>query len=50
MYFAAETDMLKALREAIFDEVVTKVDKIKGKYFNDLLNFITSLELVKNFF
>ncbi|KAI1725012.1 erv1 / alr family domain-containing protein [Ditylenchus destructor] len=43
MYFVSETDMLKAMRSALLDEVVRADDIITGQHFGDLHNFVSLL-------
>jgi len=50
LYFSFEKYILKALREAIFDEIVTKVEIIEGKERKHLLAFLNILENVENNF
>lgn len=43
MYFVSETDMLKAMRSALLDEVIRADDIITGQHFGDLHNFVSLL-------
>jgi len=43
MYFASETDMLKAMHSALHDEVVRASDRIEGHNFTNLYNFVSLL-------
>ncbi|VDN58765.1 unnamed protein product [Dracunculus medinensis] len=43
LYYVSETDMLKAMRMAIYDEVIKIGDKIQGDDFIALYNFIDLL-------
>ena len=48
MYFASETDMLKAMHSALHDEVVRASDRIEGHNFTNLYNFVSLLADVSN--
>uniref|UniRef100_A0AC34QA09 Sulfhydryl oxidase n=1 Tax=Panagrolaimus sp. JU765 TaxID=591449 RepID=A0AC34QA09_9BILA len=43
LYFASETDMLKAMYSALHDEVVRANDRIDGQNFTNLYNFVSLL-------
>lgn len=50
MYYVSETDMLKAMHMALYDEVI-RIDKvIKDKNFKNLYNFVEVLSDVCFFF
>ncbi|CAD5218701.1 unnamed protein product [Bursaphelenchus okinawaensis] len=40
MYFASETDMLKAMRQALVDEIIRTNDFVNGQNFTNLQNFV----------
>lgn len=46
LYFASETDMLKAMHSALHDEVVRSNDRIDGQNFTNLYNFVSLLSEV----
>lgn len=46
LYFASETDMLKAMYSALHDEVVRANDRIDGQNFTNLYNFVSLLSEV----
>lgn len=48
LYFASETDMLKAMYSALHDEVVRTNDRIDGQNFTNLYNFVSLLAEVCN--
>ncbi|KJH48578.1 Erv1 / Alr family protein [Dictyocaulus viviparus] len=43
LYFVSETDMLKAMRMALYDEVTRTPGDIRGENFTALTNFVTLL-------
>ncbi|KAE9416511.1 hypothetical protein Angca_002586 [Angiostrongylus cantonensis] len=43
LYFVSETDMLKAMRMALYDEVIRTPGYVKGENFTALADFITLL-------
>lgn len=40
MYFASETDMLKAVRGALLDEIILSGEVVNGDDFTNLQNFV----------
>lgn len=47
MYFVSETDMLKAMRAALLDEVTRANEFIRGQNFTNLYNFLVLLSEVR---
>ncbi|KAI6188880.1 Sulfhydryl oxidase [Aphelenchoides besseyi] len=43
MYFVSETDMLKAMRSALLDEVIRSNEYVEGANFTNLYNFVSLL-------
>ncbi|KAI6170994.1 Sulfhydryl oxidase [Aphelenchoides bicaudatus] len=43
LYFVSETDMLKAMRQALLDEVIRANEHIRGSNFTSLYNFVSLL-------
>uniref|UniRef100_A0A1I7WX30 Rab-GAP TBC domain-containing protein n=1 Tax=Heterorhabditis bacteriophora TaxID=37862 RepID=A0A1I7WX30_HETBA len=46
MYYVSETDMLKAMHMALYDEVVRTPGYIQGENFTALTDFVTLLSNV----
>lgn len=46
MYYVSETDMLKAVRMSIYDEVVRSSSPLRGENLTALSNYLTLLSQV----
>lgn len=46
MYYVSETDMLKAMHMALYDEVIRSPGYIQGENFTALADFVTLLSNV----